>query len=451
MLSHEELRRHDRQAVWHPFTQMAEYEPFIIERAEGCTLYDIEGNAFLDGASSMWCNVHGHAHPALNRALTDQAAKVSHVTSLGVSNPTSIELAKRLVDVTPAGLNHVFFSGDGSSAIEVALKLAFQYWRQKESPEPQRTEYIAFDNAYHGDTIGSVSVGGVARFHEMFQPLLFDVIRMETPRMIGLPDGVSRDDACDYFLAQLEAVLIERGDRVAALVIEPLVQCAAGMIVHPPGYLKGVRELTRRFGVLLIADEVAVGFGRTGKMFACEHEDVEPDFLVLGKGLTAGYLAMSATLATSEVFDAFLGEYSDSKSFFHGHTFAGNPLAAAVANASLDLYESEQTLANLQPKIERLRENLEPLKEHLHVGDIRQRGLLAGIELVRDRETGEPFPWEERVGQQVCDYAAEQGVWIRPLGSIVVIIPPLAISIEQLDAICLAVREGVEQVTTTRV
>lgn len=447
MLSPEELERHDRQAVWHPFTQMAEYQPFIVHRAQGCTLYDMQGNAWLDGASSMWCNVHGHAHPALNAAMQQQAALVSHVTSLGVSNPATIQLAKRLVDITPAGLSHVFFSGDGSSAIEVALKMAFQYWRQKHPPEPERVSYIAFADAYHGDTLGSVSVGGVARFHDMFRPLLFDVVRLPTPRSFRLPEGVAVENACDYFLASLADELKQRPGQIAAVVIEPLVQGAAGMIAHPAGFLRGVRELTRQHDVLLIADEVAVGFGRTGKMFACEHEDVQPDLLCLGKGLTAGYLAMSATLATTEIFNAFLGEYAESKTLFHGHTYAGNPLAAAVANASLDLFESENTLEKLQPKIARLTERLAVLKEHSHVGDVRQCGLLAGVELVRNRETNEPFHWEERRGQRVCDYAFSQGVWIRPLGNTVVIIPPLAITLPELDQICDAVFRGVDIAT----
>lgn len=450
-MSPEELARLDRNAVWHPFTQMAEYEPFIIERAAGCTLYDLQGNAYLDGASSMWCNVHGHAHPKLNAALTAQAAKVSHVTALGASNPAAIELAGRLVDMTSAELNHVFFSGDGSSAIEVALKMAFQYWRQKAQPEPKRVAYIAFDDAYHGDTIGSVSLGGVARFHDMFEPLLFDVVRLPSPRTFRPPAGVDPEATCDFYLSQLSHALQQRPGEVAAVVIEPLVQGAAGMITHPPGFLQGVRRLTRNHNVLLIADEVAVGFGRTGKMFACEHEDVAPDLLCLGKGLTAGYLAMSATLATTEIYNAFLGDYGESKSLFHGHTYAGNPLAAAVANASLDLFESERTLENLQPKIASLTERLAVLKDHPHVGDIRQCGLLAGVELVRDRNTNEPYHWEERRGQRVCDHALTKGVWIRPLGNVVVIIPPLAITLEDLDQICDAVIEGVQVATDSQV
>ena len=439
----EDINLWDRQFVWHAFTQMAEYEPFLIDRAQGCTLVDTEGRAYLDGVSSLWCNIHGHRHPHLDEALREQVDKVAHVSSLGMSNPTTVRLAKRLVDITPAGLNHVFFSGDGSSSVEVALKMAFQYWHQREDPRPEKTKYLALDDAYHGDTLGSVSVGGVARFHDMFRPLLFDVIRLPVPQCYRLPEGVSRGTACEYYLTQLEQALKQHHEEIAALVIEPLVQAAAGMITHPEGYLRGVRELTRQYDVLLIADEVAVGFGRTGKMFACEHEDVAPDLLCLGKGLTAGYLPMAATLATDEIWQAFLGEYEESKTFFHGHTYGGNPLAAAVALASLDVFHEENTLEVLSEKIERLAAHLDRIAELPHVGDVRQRGLIAGIELVRDLQTKEPYPWTEKRGIRVCDYARAEGIWLRPLGNVVVIMPPLAITVPELDRICLAAECGI--------
>ncbi len=439
----EEIQRWDREIVWHAFTQMAEYEPFLIEHAHGCTLVDMDGREYLDGVSSLWCNIHGHRHPRLDEALRRQLDQVAHVTSLGMSHPTTVRLAKRLVDITPSGLNHVFFSSDGSSSVEVALKMAFQYWRQREDPRPEKTRYIALDGAYHGDTLGSVSVGGVARFHEMFRPLLFDVIRLPTPQCYRLPDGVTRETACDYYLGQLERTLESNHEEIAALVIEPLVQAAAGMMTQPDGYLRGVRELTRRFDVLLLADEVAVGFGRTGTMFACEQEAVAPDLLCLGKGLTAGYLPMAATLATDEIWRAFLGEYSESKTFYHGHTYGGNPLAAAVASASLDVFQEEKTLEVLPEKIVRLADHLKRIAELPHVGDVRQRGLIAGIELVRDKQTKEPYPWTEKRGIRVCDYAQTEGVWLRPLGNVVVIMPPLAMTLLELDRICLAAERGI--------
>jgi adenosylmethionine---8-amino-7-oxononanoate aminotransferase len=368
---------------------------------------------------------------------------VAHATNLGGSNPTTILLAKRLADIAPPGLSHVFFSGDGASAVEAAIKMAFQYWRQQRDPRSEKTCYLALGEAYHGDTLGSVSVGGVERFHAMFSPLLFRVLRAPAPDTYRLPQGVTREGACAHYLGQMERLLAEHHRQIAAVVIEPLVQAAAGMIVHPEGYLRGVRELTRRYNVLLIADEVAVGFGRTGTMFACEQEGVTPDLLCLAKGLTGGYLPLAATLATDEIWKAFLGEYAASRTFYHGHTYGGNPLGAAVALATLDVFDEEQTLAHLPEKVARLGEHLQRIARVAPVGDIRQRGLIAAVELVRDRATKEPYPWNERRGIRVCDYALSEGVWIRPLGNVIVIMPPLAITTAELDRIAGAVERGI--------
>ncbi len=442
-----ELARWDREIVWHAFTQMSEYEPLIIERALGCSLFDIEGREYLDGVASVWCNVHGHRHPKLDAAIREQLDKVAHVTSLGSSNPTTIKLAKRLTEIAPEGLEHVFFSDSGATAVEVALKMALQYWRQRSDPRPEKTTYLALGNAYHGDTLGSVSVGGVERFHAMFGPLLFEVLRAPSPDMYRLPPGVTSETALPYYLAAVEEILSTEHERIAAVVIEPLVQAAAGMVVHPVGYLRGLRELTRRYGVLLIADEVAVGFGRTGTMFACEREQVEPDLLCLAKGLTGGYMPVAATLATNEIWRAFLGTYAESKTFFHGHTYGGNPLGAALALATLDVFEEEQTIENLAPKIARLSEHLARIAKHPQVGDVRQCGMIGAVELVRDRATKEPYPWEEKWGQRVCNWAREQGVLLRPLGNVLVIMPPLSVSLTQLDRIALALEGGIVAVT----
>lgn len=433
----EQLREWDRSIVWHAFTQMAEYEPLIFERGEGCYLFDIDGNRLLDGVSSLWCNVHGHRHPRLDAAICEQLTRVAHVTNLGASNPTTIALAKRLRDLAPPGLEHVFFSDSGATAVEIALKMAFQYWRQRSDPRPEKTCYLALGEAYHGDTLGAVSVGGVEKFHAMFRPLLFETLRAPLPDTYRFPAGAPADDLCGYYLGQLEAVLREHHRRIAAMIVEPLMQCAAGMVRHPDGYLRGVRELTRKYEVLLIADEVAVGFGRTGRMFACEHEGVSPDLFCVGKGLTGGYLPVAATLATDEIYAAFLGTYAQSKTFYHGHTYGGNPLGAAVAMATLDVFEEEQTLERMQPKIARLAEHLARIARLPQVGDVRQCGLIAGIELVQDKATKTSFPWQERRGHRVCEAIRRQGVWLRPLGNVVVILPPLSISLEELDRICL--------------
>jgi adenosylmethionine-8-amino-7-oxononanoate aminotransferase len=476
-LNAEELKSWDRSLVWHAFTQMTEYDPLILERAEGCVLWDIDGREYIDGVSSLWCNIHGHRHPKIDAAVRAQLDRVAHVTSLGSSNPTTIQLAKRLVDLAPPGLGHVFFSDDGATAVEVAIKMALQYWRQRKDPRPDKTCYLALGDAYHGDTLGSVSVGGVERFHAMFKPLLFETLRVPAPDTYRTPEGLgdcpkatgdcpdfrpakmglspvyvanmgpapSCTQLCKYHLDKLEQMLAEHHQRIAAMVIEPLLQAAAGMIVHPAGYLRGVRELTRKYDVLLIADEVAVGFGRTGKMFACEHENVTPDFLCLAKGITGGYMPLAATLATDEIWQAFLGTYSENKTFFHGHTYGGNPLGAAAALACLDIFEEEKTLDNLQPKIARLGEHLARLGHLPHVGHVRQCGLIGAVELVKNKATKESFPWEEKRGLSVCDYARTEGVLLRPLGNVIVIMPPLAITLEQLDKILGAVERGIKK------
>ena len=442
-----DLRTWDRTLVWHAFTQMAEHEPLIIDRAEGGVLFDVDGREYIDGVASLWCNVHGHRHPRIDEAIRRQLDRVAHVTSLGSSNPQTILLARRLGDLAPPGRGHGFFSDDGATAVEVAIKMALQYWRQRPDPRPEKTCYLALGDAYHGDTLGSVSVGGVQRFHAMFQPLLFETLRVPAPDTYRTPPSVGPETLLDHYLEQVERVLAEHHGRIAAMVVEPLVQAAAGMIVHPRGYLEGIRRLTRQYDVLLIADEVAVGFGRTGRMFACEHEQVTPDFLCLAKGLTGGYLPMAATLATDEIWQAFLGRYDQSRAFFHGHTYGGNPLGAAAALATLDVFDEERTLERLPEKIDRLADHLSRLARLPHVGHVRQCGLIGAVELVLDPATREPYPWAERRGVRVCDYARSEGVLLRPLGNVIVIFPPLAITCEQLDRIAGAIERGIAAAT----
>jgi adenosylmethionine-8-amino-7-oxononanoate aminotransferase len=430
------LRDWDRAHLWHPFTPLADWaasDPLVIERGEGVYLFDTEGRRYLDGVSSLWCNVHGHRHPALDAAVRDQLDRVAHSTLLGLTHPTAVELARELVERAPAGLTRVFFSDDGATAVEVALKMAFQYWRQKDRPEPSRTKFVALSGAYHGDTLGDVSVGGVDRFHSMFGPLLFPTVRVASPHCYRCPVGLSRPDCGMACLGELERVLATHAGEVAAVVIEPLVQGAAGMIVHPPGYLTEVRRLTRRHNTLLIADEVAVGFGRTGRLFACDREGVSPDFLGLAKGLTGGYLPLAATLTTDAVHAAFFGTAADGKTFYHGHTYGGNPLGAAVALANLRVFDEEQTLKQLAPKVERLSGRLAEFSTQPHVGDVRQCGLIAGVELVSELASKTPFDPALLVGARVCRMAREHGLLIRPLADVLVIMPPLTISLRELD------------------
>ncbi len=442
----ERLRRRDFDHLWHPFTPLADWaasDPLIIERGEGNYLYDIHGNRYLDAVSSLWCNVHGHRHPALTKALVEQAETLAHSTLLGVTHPTAIELSRELAEVAPAGLNRVFFSDDGATAVEVALKMAFQYWRQKDRPEPNRTRFLALRNSYHGDTLGDVSVGGVDRFHVMFAPLLFPALRAPSPFCYRCPIGKERETCGIACLTEVEGLLDAHPGEVAAVIVEPLVQGAAGMIVHPEGYLKGLREITRARDVLLIADEVAVGFGRTGSLFACDREGVSPDFLCLAKGITGGYLPLAATLTTEEIYSAFVGTARDGKTFYHGHTYGGNPLGAAVALANLKVFRDEKTLENMAPKVEFLSTRLAALRDHPLVGNIRQCGLIAGVELVADRQTKRPLPWESQTGARICHRARERGILLRPLGDVLVIFPPLTITIEEIDAIIDAIGDGI--------
>jgi adenosylmethionine-8-amino-7-oxononanoate aminotransferase len=419
-----ELVAMDRSRLWHPFTQQQGWEqedPLIIERAEGTTLYDCEGRAYIDGVSSLWCNVHGHRHHAIDSAVRHQLDRVAHSTLLGLTHRPAIELAARLVDLAPAGLTRVFFSDNGSTAAEAALKLAFQYWQQ--AGQPRRTGFVCLRDAYHGDTLGSVSVGGIDLFHSLYRPLLFDAWQAE-------PGDV--DD--------LAALLEVHGDRVAAVILEPLVQGAAGMLVHPEGYLRAARELCDRHGVFLICDEVATGFGRTGRMFACQHEDVSPDFLCLAKGLTGGYLPLAATLTTERVYQGFLGEHHEFRTFFHGHTYTGNPLACAAALASLEVFERERTIDRLQVKIELLGRWLDRWVAPLPgVAEVRRRGFMTGIELAG-------WPVEARAGHEVTLAARRRGAIIRPLGDVVVLMPPLAIAEPDLRRLVEITAEAIEEV-----
>jgi len=442
--TNEDLRQWDRHHYWHSFTPMEAYESLIIDRAEGATLIDIDGNRYLDGAASMWCNVHGHNHPVINAAIREQLDKVAHSTSLGMGNSTTVNLARRLAEIAPGNLEHVFFSSDGASAIEVALKASFQYWRQCERPRPEKTKFIALGEAYHGDTLGAAAVGGIERFHSLFKPLLCEVIRMPSPDTRRLPDGVLKQHGASYFIQQLESLLKEHHHEVAAFVMEPLVQCAAGMVMHPPGFLAEVENLVREYKVHLIVDEVATGFGRTGTMFACEREYVIPDFLCLGKGISGGYLPLSATITHGEIWRAFLGDPDAGRTLFHGHTFSGNPLACAAALASLDLFTQEQTLERLQPKIARLGEHLARIAAHPNVAHARQCGLIGAFDLVADKETSTPFSTNEAIGRKIARFALEQGIWLRPQPHFVYVMPPLSITIDELDLMMRTIEAGLK-------
>jgi len=444
------LQEYDRNFVWHPFTQMKEWEGGIhpvIVRGEGSWLIDSDGNRYLDGVANLWTNVHGHCHPYINAAVKRQLDRLEHSTLLGLAGEQPALLAKRLVEIAPEGLCKVFYSDNGSTAVEIGIKMAFQYWQHL--GRPAKSKFISLANAYHGDTIGAVSVGGIDLFHEVFRPLLFPTIQAPSTCCYRCELSAVRDsNRCQReCLSALEELLAAHAGEVAAIVIEPLLQGAGGMIVQPAGYLAGVRELCDRYDILLIADEVAVGFGRTGRMFACDHEGVTPDIMALSKGITGGYLPLAATMTTQKVYDAFLGEYHELKTFFHGHTFTGNPLACAAALASLDLFTETGLIASLPPKISYLQARLEALLELETVGDVRQCGMAAGIELVKGN-SGEAFAWEERVGVKVCLEARQHGLFLRPLGNVIVVFPPLSISLAELGFLMDGIEKAVKKVTT---
>ncbi|MBI3752508.1 MAG: adenosylmethionine--8-amino-7-oxononanoate transaminase [Deltaproteobacteria bacterium] len=427
------LEKLDKKHLWHPFTQMKEWErgtPLIIERGEGNYLIDTSGRKYLDGVSSLWVNVHGHRKKEIDNAIKAQIDKISHSTLLGLGNVPSTTLAKELVRIAPAGLTKVFYSDNGSTAVEIALKMAFQYWKQKS--EAKKTKFISFVGAYHGDTFGSMSVGEIDIFVEKYTPLLFKAYKAPYPYCYRCPVGMAYPSCKIACIEKFEEIVQRHCHEIAACIIEPLVQGAAGMIVSPPGFLKRVRQLCARHDILFIADEVATGFGRTGKMFACEHEGVTPDFLCLAKGITGGYLPLAATLTTEKIYRAFLGEYEELKQFFHGHTYTGNPLGCAAALASLRIFKKEKTLQRLKPKIKLLTDLLADLKALAHVGDTRQKGLIAGIELVMDKKTKKPYPMEQRIGRKVCTEARKYGLIIRPLGNVIVIMPPLSITTAEI-------------------
>jgi len=439
----------DHRDLWHPFTQMADWvaePPLVVAAAEGCTLIDVDGRRYLDGVASLWCNVHGHRHPRLDAALRAQLDRVAHSTLLGLTNVPAVELAHALVGIAPPGLTRVFYSDSGATAVEAALRIALQY--QQLRGQRARTRFASLVEAYHGDTLGAVGVGYSETFHRHVAAAVVPAVRLPPPHVFCRQRGLAPEAALAAALDAAERTLAAHGPTLAALVVEPLVQGAAGIWVHPPEYVRALAALARRHGALFVADEVATGFGKTGRMFACEHAGIAPDLLCLAKGITGGYLPLAATLATEEVFAAFLGPYEEFRALFHGHTYTGNPLACAVGLASLDVFREERTLARLAPKIARLAARLAADVAPLpHVGEVRQQGVMVGIELVADRRTRAPYPPAARVGQRVVRAARARGVVIRPLGDVIVLMPPLAIADGELDLLVDVARDAIAEVT----
>jgi len=463
------LEELDKKYIWHPFTQMKDWleeKPIIISEGRDCFIKDIYGRWYLDGVSSLWVNIFGHRKKEIDDAIKEQLDRIAHSTLLGLSNAPAIKLAEKLIQIVQkslgrnketnpplppfskgglGGLCKVFYSDNGSTAVEVAIKMAFQYWRHK--GVEARSTFVSLTNAYHGDTIGAVSVGGINIFHKAFEPLLFKTYRAPSPYCYRCELDKEYPDCNFACLEKMEEIFKAYSEEIAALIIEPLVQAAGGMITSPPKYLRGVRELCTKYNILMIADEVATGFGRTGKMFACEHEDVVPDIICLSKGITGGYMPLAVTLCTDEIYNAFLGEFKDLKTFFHGHSYTGNPLACAAALACLDVFEQEHVLEGLKAKIELLEVWLKEVLNINHIGDVRSTGLMAGVELVRDKKTKEPYDWSDKMGWRVAYRARENGVFIRPLGNVIVIMPPLSISEQNLKRLLDIIRVAIIDIT----
>jgi adenosylmethionine-8-amino-7-oxononanoate aminotransferase len=433
----------DKKYLWHPFTQMADWlagEPVIIERGEGYYLMDTEGRRYIDGVSSLWCNVHGHNVRMIDEAIRRQLDEIAHSTLLGLGQSRSIELAERLIRIAPPGLAKVFYSDSGATAVEIALKMAYQYWHNR--GDKLRTRFIALGESYHGDTVGSVSVGGMELFHGIYKPLLFETLFAPTPhpyRFNGTPQQCAQ-----HSLDAMESLLKDNAGTIAGIILEPKVQGAAGMIVHPAGFLKGVEALARKYDVLLIVDEVATGFGRTGKMFACEHEDVRPDLMCVAKGISGGYLPLAATLTTQAIFDAFLGRVEDFKTFYHGHTYTGNALACAAGMASLDLFEKNHVLNKMSEKTDLIFVALEDIRALPFVGDVRQCGMMAGIELVKNKTTKESFEYKHTIGAKLCSAMRPKGVMLRPLGDVIVLMPAPAMDRMTLTKLLAVVCDSIQ-------
>jgi adenosylmethionine-8-amino-7-oxononanoate transaminase len=446
---HAQLKGDDHRHLWHPFTQMRTWlaeEPIIVERGEGNYLIDVNGRRYLDGVASLWCNVHGHRKPQLDAALHRQIDSIAHSTMLGLSNCPAIELGSELVSIAPAGLSRVFYSDSGAEAVEVAIRMVAQYWQL--SGHPRRKSFLTLTDAYHGDTLGSVSLGYSESFHRHIRSMLFPVLKIDPPHVHRFFGEMSPDDADDAALEAARVLIGEHREELAALVIEPLMQGAAGMWNHSIRFLRELSSMVRAAGALVIFDEVATGFGRTGKMFAADHAEIAPDLLCLGKGITGGYLPLAATLTTEKVFEAFLGEPKDFRAFYYGHTYTGNPLAAAVAVANLEIFREEGLIDRIQPLIDRLASGLASrFENHRHVADIRQWGLMAGVELVEEKAPRRSYEYSRQVGALVARAARKAGVLMRPLSDVIVFMPPLSITEAEIETLLDAALLGINEVT----
>ncbi len=442
------LAARDLRVVWHPCTQMKDHEtqPLLaVKRGRGAWLEDFEGRRYLDAVSSWWVNLFGHANPRINAALRDQLDRLEHVIFAGFTHAPAVELAERLVRMTPPGLTRCFFADNGSAAVEVALKMSFHYWRNRGLA--RKTRFITLANSYHGETLGALAVGNVDLYKSLYKPLLMDVLTAPSPDCYLREAGESWEHCSLRQFEHMERLLAAHADEVAAVIVEPLVQCAGGMRMYHPVYLTRLKEACTRHGVHLIADEIAVGFGRTGTLFACEQAGITPDFMCVSKGLTGGYLPLSAVLTSDDVYAAFYDDYVNLSAFLHSHSYTGNPLACAAALATLDIFAADNVVENNLPKARYLGARARELESHAHVSEVRQCGMIVAVEFVRDKQTREPYPWTERRGQRVYRHALERGVLLRPIGNVVYFMPPYIVDEAEMDLMVRVAAEGIERAT----
>lgn len=440
----------DLKYVWHPDTQMKQYEgnnykPTLIEHGEGIYVYDADGNKYIDAVASWWVNTLGHSVPRLNKVLYEQASKIEHILLADFTHKPAIELAERLVKLAGEPFSKVFYSDDGSTAVEVAIKMAYQYWYQK--GQPQKKYFVSMTDSYHGDTLGSVSVGGIDIYKEVFNPLVFETLKVCAPYCYRCPKGLNKQDCNIDCLKDVVKLFKERHNEIAAIIVEPLVQGAAGMRMYPAEYLNRLRILCDEYDILLIDDEVAMAFGRTGKYFAFEHAGIKPDIFCVAKGITAGYIPLAATVTTNKIYDAFYDDFSKLKTFYHGHSFTGNPIACAVANETLKIMEEEKIVEHLPAKSCAFKQALKKFEQLKHVGDIRHIGMIGAVELVKDRETKEPYAFNERIGHRVFLEAMKRGAILRPIGNVIYFMPPLIITEAQIEELTQIAYDSIKTVT----
>ena len=447
-MRNQDLVDRDLSVLWHPCTQMKDHEwlPLVpVQRGEGVWLYDFEGNRYLDAVSSWWVNIFGHANPRINAAVRDQLDKLEHVILAGFSHEPVVELSEKLVNITPKGLSRCFYTDNGSSAVEVALKMSYHYWLN--TGRPEKLKFITLSDSYHGETLGTLGVGDVALYKETYKPLLMEAITVPSPDCSKREAGVSWEEHSRHMFRHMEEALARHAHEAAAVIVEPLIQCASGMKMYHPIYLELLREACDRHGVHLIADEIAVGFGRTGTMFACEQAGISPDFMCLSKGLTAGYLPLATVMTHESIYEAFYDDYASMRAFLHSHSYTGNALACRAALATLSIFESDRVLERNQELAAAMGRAVAHLADHPHVSEVRQTGMVVAMEMVKDKATGKPYPWQERRGIQVYQYGLTRECLMRPLGNVVYFMPPYVINEEQIEHLARVATEGIDKVT----